>query len=131
MRILWIALAASSAMVAAMNGSAAAAVIPNVGSKADVAAVVAAQNKYWHSTRVLNDPFRIDGVHVVGDDALFQWYGEESAGFGVYKRVSGEVWKKIVIAGGAIGEDELAKYIASKSIAHQLCSGWPAHYSPC
>jgi hypothetical protein len=67
-------------------------------------AVLAAQNKYWNTGRVLKDPFRIDGVHVVGDYALFQWYG---------------------------GEADLVRYIGSKSIAHQLCSGWPAHYAPC
>jgi len=127
MRKILIGLAASSAMVAAMFGSAGAAVVPNVGPKADVAAVTATAVRDWHN----HNEFHMNGVHVVGDYALFQWYGGESAGDGVYKRVSGEVWKKIVVGGGEIGEVNLTQYISSKSIAHQLCSKWPAHYSPC
>jgi hypothetical protein len=103
---------------------------PNVGPKADVAAVIAAQSKHRTGDKFMRD-MRIDGVHVVGNYALFQWFGDESAGFGVYKRTSGEVWKQLESTGGAESENELARLVQSKSLAHELCSGWPKSYSPC
>lgn len=121
-----IAVAASSMLIAVMIGPAAAAVIPNVGSKADVAAVTAAAMKDWHA-----HDFRTDGVHVVGDYALLRWLGGYASGPAVYKRSSGEHWKRISFGGGMMDKPDLIRLVQSNSIAQQLCSGWPKSYSPC
>jgi hypothetical protein len=123
---LLIGLAASSALVAAIIGPAAAAVIPNVGPKADVAAVTATAVKDWHAR-----DFRTDGVHVVGDYALLRWLGGYASGPAVYKRSSGELWKRISFGGGMMYGPDLVRLVQSKSIARQLCSGWPKLYTPC
>ncbi|GEM_PF-3960673 len=87
-----------------------------VGPAADVAAVRA---------DVLADrDNKVGGVHVVGDYALTQVYmGTEASGMWVYKRTSGHRWK--LIEGGG-GMPDLS--VVPKSIARQLCSGWPKGY---
>jgi hypothetical protein len=95
----------------------------DVGPKADVAAVRAAQ--------LQKDPSnKIGGVHVIGNYAFVQWYGEGS-GSATYKRVSGKQWKRIDVEGGVTGMSQLTKAGVPASIARQLCSGWGAGNTPC
>ena len=87
-----------------------------VGPAADVAAVKA--------DIVSRPDTTVGGVHVVGDYALTQVYmGTEASGMWVYKRTTGHHWKRIMGGGGMPDLSGLPK-----SIAHQLCSGWPKGY---
>jgi hypothetical protein len=89
----------------------------DVGPKADVAAVRAA-------VRQLSPKYTISGVHVVGDYAVLHWYTEHAAGPAVFKRISGERWKKIMGGGGAITVSAIVHLGVPASAARQLCSGW-------
>lgn len=122
MRKILVGLAALLGLTAMTAGLALAAwVLPDVGPKADVAAVRAA-----HPT------CHVAGVHVVGDYALLQWYClPEGTGPAAYKRISGERWKLLLDGGGATSLGGLVNGGVPASIARQLCSGWPKGYSPC
>jgi hypothetical protein len=99
-----------------------------VGPTADIAGVKAAENRDWG---VNKNRFQIFGVHVVGDYALLNWGDQDANGNGVYKRVSGELWKRVMWGGGAVTESLIVQHGASAAVAHQLCSGWPKGISPC
>jgi len=87
-----------------------------VGPTADVAAVKADILARRDDT--------VGGVHVVGDYALTQVYmGTEASGMWIYKRTTGHHWKRIEGGGGMPDMS-----IVPKSIARQLCSGWPKGY---
>lgn len=124
MRRFLVALVAFTAM---MTGVVLAAVVPDVGPKADVAAVRAVQHQ--------RDPQSvIIAVHVVGDYALLNWVSGEASGPGVFKRISSERWKRIGGDGGAITLNQMVQLGVPFSVASQLCSGWRVkqlNYSPC
>jgi hypothetical protein len=88
----------------------------NVGPAADVAAV--------RADIVARPGDKVGGVHVVGDYALTQVYmGTEASGMWVYKRTTGHHWNRIAGGGGTADLSGVPK-----SIARQLCSGWPKGY---
>jgi len=89
----------------------------DVGPKADVAAVRAASNQKFPSRHV-------DAVHVVGDYALLDWYDQESGGYALYKRTSGERWNQIDFSGGVTNVSLMAQHGVPTSIGHKLCLGW-------
>jgi hypothetical protein len=114
-------LAASGALVAGL--ALAADVGPDVGPKADVAAV--------RTTQKHKMPATIYAIHVSGNYALLSWYDEHSSGTEVYKRVTGEQWKTIAGGGGAMPQSLLIQSGVPASVAKQLCSGWPQGQTPC
>jgi len=89
----------------------------DVGPNADVAAVRATYNRQFPKGHV-------DAVHVDSDYALLDWYTQESGGYALYKRTSGERWKQIDFSGGATTVSLVAQHGVPASIAHKLCSGW-------
>jgi len=102
------------ALTVLATGSALAA---DVGPKADVAAVRATSNQKAPSRHV-------DAVHVAGDYALLDWYDQESGGYALYKRTSGEHWKQIDFSGGVTSVSLMAEHGVPTSIGHKLCVGW-------
>ncbi len=115
----------SMALTVALTGTAVADSVPNVGPPADVAAVRAAE----HQKR---PTFGMGGVHVSGNYALVQWYGNpEGSGPAAFKRISGEHWTQVMFGGGAVTVGILAQSGIPASVAQRLCSGWPKGYSPC
>jgi hypothetical protein len=96
----------------------------DVGPKADVAAVRAAQLQKIKGGQT-------GDVHVVGNYALVQWYWGEASGAAAFKRSSGERWSRILAGGGASPVVVLVAAGIPASIARQLCSGWPQGHSPC
>jgi hypothetical protein len=89
----------------------------DVGPKADVAAVRGASTQQFPSRHV-------DAVHVVGDYALLDWYDQESGGYALYKRTSGERWKQIDFSGGVTNVSLMAQHGVPTSIGQKLCVGW-------
>jgi len=102
-------------------GSAAAA---DIGPKSDVAAVRAAEHqKYPKDTD--------GGVHVSGDYALIQWYGNpEGSGPRAFKR-SGSKWKLIYEDGGVTMISILVQHGIPAATARKLCTGWPKDATLC
>jgi hypothetical protein len=97
----------------------------DVGPKADVAAVRAAEHQKFPKDS-------IGDVHVVGNYALLQWYGNpEGSGPRAFKRVSGEKWTNIYADGGVTGVSILVQHGIPSATAKKLCSGWPADRTPC
>jgi hypothetical protein len=97
----------------------------DVGPKADVAAVKAAEHQKFPGDSV-------GDVHVVGNYALLQWYGNpEGSGPRAFKRVSGETWKNILSDGGVVGVSNLVQSGIPKATAQKLCSGWPKDRTLC
>jgi hypothetical protein len=111
MRRFLVALAASTAVTTGLVFAA------DVGPKADVAAVRAAEHQLAPNNT-------IGAVHVVGDYAVLHWHTENAGGPAVFKRISGERWDLIMDGDGAIRESDLVQHGVPASIARQLCSGW-------
>ena len=109
MRKLLVALAASTAVTTGLVFAA------DVGPKADVAAVRAAEHQQAPNNTM-------DAVRVVGDYAVLHWYTKHAGGSAVFKRISHERWKMIMGGGGAIREGDLIQHGVPTSIARQLCS---------
>jgi hypothetical protein len=95
---------------------------PDIGPKADTAAVRAAVKQ--HSLQPL-------GVHVSGDYALLEWTDSHDDGIAIYKRVSGERWKLLDSDGGVYQISDLVHYGVPVATAHKICSGWPKGYTLC
>jgi hypothetical protein len=114
-------LAAGVAMVCSLLAASAA----DVGPKADVAAVKAAEHQKFTKDS-------IGDVHVVGDYALLQWYGNpEGSGPRAFKRASGGKWTNVYADGGVTGVSILVQHGIPAATAKKLCSGWPADRTPC
>lgn len=102
-----------------------AALAADVGPKADVAAVRAAHHQKYPGDS-------LGGVHVVGDYALLQWYGNpEGSGPRAFKRVSGETWKSIYADGGVTSVSILVQHGIPAATARRLCAGWPKSQTLC
>ena len=108
-------------LVVLATGLAAASLAPDVGPKADVAAVkrveAAAGNK-------------VIAVHVSGNYALVNWYDAHGSGPAVLKRVGGK-WKVIYTDGGVTFPSILIQHGIPAATARQLCAGWPRSYTVC
>jgi hypothetical protein len=89
-------------------------VFADVGSKADVAGVRAAEHNKFPN-------YHVAEVRVAGDYAFLGWETQESGGFAVYKRISGETWKLLRFSGGATDASDLTRHGVPASVAHQLC----------
>jgi hypothetical protein len=94
---------------------------PDVGPKADVAAVRAA---------VVRRSQKPLGVHVSGDYALLEFSDGENDGVSAYKRVSGERWKPIADS-NLLSVSILVDDGVPRAVARRLCSGWPTAYALC
>jgi hypothetical protein len=83
-----------------------------VGSKGDIAAL----RQALHGRQV-------DGVHVVGNYALAQWFTPQTDGTAVYQRTSGEHWSQLRLgAAGPLSMSDLLNLVPA-SDARQLCPG--------
>lgn len=117
--------AGSLTVVVAVLCSVIASSAADVGPKADVVAVRAAEHQKFPKDGV-------GDVHVVGNYALLQWYGSpEGSGPRAFKRVSGEKWTNIYADGGVTGVSILVQHGIPAATAKKLCSGWPADRTPC
>jgi hypothetical protein len=94
---------------------------PDVGPKADVAAVRAA---------VIHRSQKPLGVHVSGDYALLEFNDGETDGVSAYKRISGEHWKPIADS-NLLSVPILVQSGVPRAVAQRLCSGWPTAYALC
>jgi hypothetical protein len=112
--ILLGALSVQLALAAAVRG-------PNVGSKADVAALRAA---------VTAKAQRLQTVHVIGNYALLEWSDPNEDGVSVYKRTSGERWT-FVTDSNLFSVPLLIQAGVPATVARGLCAGWPRAYAAC
>jgi hypothetical protein len=100
-------------------------VFGDIGSKSDVDALRAARmHKPTPATEV-------DGIHVSGNYAYVAWGDQDSSGFSIYKRVSGETWKMIQGGGGVELISDMVQAGVPRPTAIKLCSGWPKDDTPC
>jgi len=94
------------------------------GPKADIAGVTAAAH-------TVDPKAQVGGAHVAGDYALLQLYFPPYAsGVAIFKRTSGEQWKKLTWGGGALGGSPTS-FGVPVLISTELCSGWPPGRSAC
>ena len=108
------------AVIAATAGSALADGY-NVGSKADIAGVQAAEHQIAPSHN------HVLGVHVDGNYALLLFWAGSNFTPGIeqndaFKRTSGQRWTRIYSGHDAC--TQLVQHGVTAAIEHQLCSGW-------
>jgi len=108
------ALSMPLALAAAVRG-------PNIGPKADVAALRAA---------VSAKAQRLQTVHVVGNYALLEWSDPNEDGVSVYKRISGERWT-FVTDSNLFSVPLLVQAGVPETVARGLCAGWPRAFAAC
>jgi hypothetical protein len=121
MKRFWIGLTLWASMSAAFVSAG----VYYVGSKADTAAVQAAESKIAPAHN------HILGVHVVGDYALLlfwsgvDWQHHSQESYDAFKRSSGERWTRIYSP--ALGVDTCSHLVQQgvpAAVEKQLCSGW-------
>jgi hypothetical protein len=119
-------LLAFAASAAVLSGLALAA---DSGSKADIAAVRSAQLKLAPNEQIAQ-------VHVVGNYAMLHTFTKYETFNPVYKRISGESWKRIMLgAETSVSVSSMVQAGVPSSVARSLCSDWATpqlpHNTPC
>lgn len=95
----------------------------DIGSKADIAAVQAAEHQIPPTHNII-------AVHVVGNYALLlvqagrSWSSNIPESYVAFKRISGERWTRIYPDNHGDQCTALVQHGVPASIAHQLCTGW-------